>query len=157
MRSLFSVRKMEKRATSAVVGIWVPPQACSSKVSMATTLSWPSMTGARLRASAAGLDGRGTRRQGDIRAQGRREAFPFEVDAGVVNVDLGAGDPGVVIARGERVQHMKNGVIAGQGEATRAVDGELDALADREFRVGGGNGQNGAAGPWSQGWPPPPG
>ena len=42
-------------------------------------------------------------------------------------------------------------MIAGQGEATRAVDRELDGLPDGEFqaigvRMDGGNGENGAAG-----------
>ncbi len=70
-------------------------------------------------------------------AEGRGEAFPFEVDAGVVDVDLRAGDPGVVIAEGERVQDVKHGVIAGEGETAGAADGKLDGLADGEFRVGG--------------------
>lgn len=69
-------------------------------------------------------------------AEGRGEAFPFEIDAGVVDVDLRSGDQCVVIAEGERVEDVEHGVIAGQGETARGVDGEVDGLVDREFGVG---------------------
>jgi hypothetical protein len=68
-------------------------------------------------------------------ADDRGKPFPFEVDAGVRDVDLSAGDPGVVIAEGDGVEDVEDGVIAGESLTARDVEAEGDGEAGGEFGV----------------------
>ena len=70
-------------------------------------------------------------------AEGRGEAFPLEVDAGVGDVDLGAGDPGAVVLEGDGIENVEDGVIAGEGLAAGGVDAKSDGEAGGERGVGG--------------------
>lgn len=75
-----------------------------------------------------------------FRGEGRGEVFQPEIDAGVVDADLGAGDPTVVVVNGGGVQDVEDGVVGGKRLAAGGVDAELDGCAGGEIGRRGGAG-----------------
>jgi hypothetical protein len=63
-----------------------------------------------------------------------RETFQLEIDPGIVRTDLDAGDPAVVIAQSDRIEHVQDGVIACEHETTIAVYREMHRLSDQVRR-----------------------
>ena len=98
-------------------------------------------TGAELRfGKVPGVEGMGATEDRvhfgfEFGADGGGKPFPFEVDAGVGHVDLGARDPGVVVAQGNGVENVEDCVIAGEGLAAGDVKAEGDGEAGGEFGV----------------------
>lgn len=65
-----------------------------------------------------------------VNSQGSAEIFQFEIDPGIVFIDLHAGDPAIVIMQCNGVEDVQDSVIAHQGQPPGLVENQQCLLAD---------------------------
>ena len=65
-----------------------------------------------------------------VNSQGSAEIFQFEIDPGIVFIDLHAGDPAIVIMQCNGVEDVQDSVIAHQGQPPGFVENQPCLLAN---------------------------